>query len=284
VRARRRSAPEFTLLVLALIAYLPVCGIWSLNAEVAEHWVYLASVFLFAAVAIASVNFARTHSLVRPVRIAMSIALTGWAGFLAGRTFVRTFDWRDQRTFLERTIAAGGDSARMLINLGGLELSEGHLDKAKAALQMALKKEPDQPIAIINLAAVAIKQNEFSAARALLTRATNMPVVDGRAHELLAVLESRERGDANLMRMRLASRTGPSDWSIERRYIRLLDEAGATAGAIQEVQHCLATEWYRADSWLLLSQLLKKSGHAAQAAEALSAAERYDAHLSEHAL
>ena len=64
--------------------------------------------------------------------------------FLAGRTFVRTFDWKDQRTFLNRTIANSGDSARMLINLAGLELSQGQLDSARMHLQMALRKEPGQ--------------------------------------------------------------------------------------------------------------------------------------------
>ena len=57
-----------------------------------------------------------------------------WAVFLAGRTFLRNPDWHDQRTFLERTIADGGDSARMLINLGGLELTEGHARLANCRL------------------------------------------------------------------------------------------------------------------------------------------------------
>src|SRR6202022_5125578 len=92
--------------------------------------------------------------------------------FFGGPPFIRTFDWKDQRTFLERTIASGGDSARMLINLGGLELTEGKLDDAAVHLHAALKKKPDQPLAVINLAAVALKQNDFKTARQLLTRAT----------------------------------------------------------------------------------------------------------------
>ena len=72
--------------------------------------------------------------------------LTIWVLFLPVRTFLRTFDWKDQRTFLTRTIADGGDSARMWINLGGLELSEGHLDAARQALDRALAKEPENPL------------------------------------------------------------------------------------------------------------------------------------------
>jgi hypothetical protein len=59
------------------------------------------------------------------------IPLLVWLLFLSARTFARTWDWKDQWTFFQRTIADGGDSARMLINLGSLNLHEGHLDTAK---------------------------------------------------------------------------------------------------------------------------------------------------------
>src|SRR6266404_3732333 len=181
--------------------------------------------------------------------------LLGWLAFLGVRTFIRTFDWKDQRTFLERTIASGGESARMLINLGGLELSEGKLQDAAVHLHAALKKKPDQPLAVINLAVVALKQNDFKTARELLTRATQMPLVDAQAHELLAVLEYKESGRINSLRFRLAARTGPSNWSIEKRYIKSIDETGATEAAIKELETCLQTEWYRAESWQMLGEL-----------------------------
>ena len=84
-----------------------------------------------------------------------------WIAFLGVRTFYRAQDWQDPRTFFTRTIAAGGDSARMLINLGGLELSDGHLEQAEMFLQRALAKNPEQPFALLNLAAVALKRNDL---------------------------------------------------------------------------------------------------------------------------
>jgi predicted Zn-dependent protease len=255
---------------------LPVSGIITLNAAVAEHWIYIPSAFLFLAATMAIVDFVKER---RIAFIAVSIGFGIWFVFLGARTFVRTFDWKDQRTFLERTIASGGDSARMLINLGGLELSEGRLDLAKKHLTAALQKEPGQPLAIINLAAVALKQNDFNTARDLASRATKLPVVDAQGHELLAVVENKEHGRANLLRMRLAARTGPPNWSIEKRYISLLDETGATSNAIGELQHCLGTEWYRADSWRLLSRLLAKAGREKESAGALTRAHELDVHL-----
>ena len=213
---------------------------------------------------------------------ALAVCLV-WAAFLGARTFARTFDWKDQRTFLERTIAHGGDSARMLINLGGLELTEGKLEDATVHLHAALQKKPDQPLAVLNLAAVALKQNNFKLARELLMRATQMPLVDAQAHELLTVLENKENGKVDVMRMRLASRTGPPNWSIEKRYIQLLDETGGTAAAINELLGCLQFQWYRAESWKLLSDLHAKLGHSKQAAEALEQARAYDVHLQTNA-
>jgi len=281
LRARKRNPAVFTALLFALIAYLPVSGIVALNATAAEHWIYLPSAFLFLAVALEIVELAeKLKSRRSPVASVLVGLVVLWFLFLGVRTFVRTFDWKDQRTFLERTIAHGGDSARMLINLGGLELTEGKLEDAAVHLHTALQKKPDQPLAIINLAAVALKQNDFKLARELLTRATQMPLVDAQAHQLLVVLESKESGKVDLMRMRLAARTGPPDWSIEKRYVQLLDQTGSTAAAINELLTCLQPQWYRAESWKLLSDLHAKLGHSTQATEALEQARAYDVHLT----
>ncbi len=81
--------------------------------------------------------------------------------------------------------------------------------------------------------------------------------------------------------MRLAARSGPGNWAIEKRYVKVLDETGANGAAISELRGCLALQWYRADSWHLLSELLAKSDHATEAAHALARAQAYDVHLAE---
>ena len=284
LRARKRNPAVFVALLFALIAYLPMSGVVALNATAAEHWLYFPSAFLFLGVALEIAGFEEKLKSPRStVATAMAGLLVLWIAFLGARTFVRTLDWKDQRTFLERTIAHGGDSARMLINLGGLELTEGKLEDAAVHLHAALQKKPDQPLAVINLAAVALKQNDFKLARELLTRATQMPLVDAEAHQLLAVLENKENGKIDMMRMRLASRTGPPNWSIEKRYIQLLDQTAGTAAAINELLSCLQFQWYRAESWKLLSDLHAKLGHSKQAAEALEQARAYDVHLQTNA-
>ena len=285
VRARKRNPAAFACLLFTLICYLPISGIVALNASVAEHWIYLPSAFFFLAAAVEVGAFLENREPPRrsTIKLGALLLFIVWLAFLGARTFIRTFDWKDQRTFLERTIVSGGDSARMLINLGDLELSEGKLEDAAVHLHAALQKKPEQPLAVINLAAVALKQNDFKAAREQLQRATKMPLVEAQAHELLAVLENKENGRVDLLRLRLAARTGPPNWSIEKRYVKVLDESGATAQAITELQACLRPQWYRAESWQLLRQLFAKVGREKEAAEALARANAYDVHLAAYA-
>jgi tetratricopeptide (TPR) repeat protein len=280
IRSRRRDLLMFALLVSSILAYLPVSGLIQLNASVAEHWIYIPAAFLFISAALAVYRIVASENRSRAIAGGLTAVIAIWMLFLGSRTFARTFDWKDQRTFLERTIAAGGNSARMLINLGALESSENRLDLAKQHVTQALAKEPEQPFALVELAAISIKRNDFAVAHELLGRAVKIPLVAGQAHELIAILENKEEGLADLRQLRLAARSGSSNWAIEKRYIKVLAETGATATAIRELQRCLQTEWYRAESWQLLGQLLAKTGQTRAAEEAMACANEYDVHLS----
>ncbi len=275
-RARRRRA-IFIPLLLGLVSYLPISGLVPLNATVAEHWLYLPSAFLFLGAVVALDSLGG-----RPVRRAAAVCLMIWVLGLAGRTFARTFDWRDQRTFVTRTIAAGGDSVRMWINLGGLELNEGHLAAARQALEKALAKEPDNPLALLNLGAVALKEHDFPRARQILQKIKAPPELEAQAQESLAVLENRETGEVNLLRLRLAARLGASNWAIEKRYIKALADLGHPERALVELKTCLTIAPYRAESWQMMSELLRRMGRPNEAALALAEAERADVHLRDH--
>jgi len=198
------------------------------------------------------------------------------------RTFYRAQDWQDARTFFGRTIGAGGDSARMLINLGALELSEGHLEEADMLFQRALSKNPEQPFALLNLGAVALKRNDLSTARGFLERAQKNLVSLAQAEEMLAMVEQKEKGQVNLSRLRMASRTNPPSWPIMRRYLAALAVTGQTEKAVAELQAVLRTEWYRAESWQLISDYLARLGETDQAGKALAQARAFDAHLNNH--
>jgi tetratricopeptide (TPR) repeat protein len=277
--ARKREPAIFALLVCAAVSYLPVCGLFSLNANIAEHWIYVPLAFFLLALVLQIAELVPGYR----ANFRMAVAIAGlWIIFLGARTFVRARDWSDPRTFFTRTIAAGGDSARMLINLGGLELSEGHLDQADTLLHRALAKNPEQPFALLNLAAVALKRGDLKTARSFLERAQKNPVSLAQAEEMLAMVEQKEKGRINLLRLRLASRTDPPSWSIMRRYLAGLAVSGQMPKAVAELQVVLTTEWYRAESWQLLSEYLTRLGRTDDAAKALAQAHAYDVHLDDH--
>ena len=277
-RSWKREPAIFTLLIFAGVSYLPVCGFFSLNANIAEHWIYVPLAFLFLAIALQMTAILERNRAAFSLTIAIA---TLWILLVGMRTFVRAQDWRDPRTFFTRTIAAGGDSARMLINLGGLELSEGHLEKAETLFQRALAKNPEQPFALLNLAAVALKRDDLKRARGFLERAQKNPVSLAQAEEMLAVVEQRERGEIDLVRLREAARTDPPSWAIMRRYLAGLAVSGGLPRAVAELQVLLQTEWYRAESWQLLSEYLTRLGQVEQAGKAMEQARAFDVHLKD---
>jgi len=257
---------------------LPVSGLFSLNANISEHWIYVPLAFVLLAIALEVALIVRARTTLSSV---LALA-TLWIAFLGLRTFYRAQDWQDPRTFFGRTIGAGGDSARMLINLGALELSDGHLEQADMLFQRALSKNPEQPFALLNLGAVALKRNDLSTARGFLERAQKNPVNLAQAEEMLAMVEQKEKDQVSVSRLRIASRTNPPSWPIMRRYLAALAVSGQTEKAVTELQAVLKTEWYRAESWQLLSDYLTRLGETNQASKALAQARAFDVHLNNH--
>jgi tetratricopeptide (TPR) repeat protein len=268
----RRRPQIFVPLLLAVVCYLPVSGIIPLNATVAEHWLYLPSAFLILAAAVGLESLGG-----KTAALSLAICLL----LFPARTFVRCFDWKDERTFLTRTIAAGGDSARMLINLANLETSEGDLDSARKNLERALEKEPANPLAQLNLATVKMKTRDFDGARKLLREIREPVELRAMAAENLAVLENRETGAVNLLQLRLAARLGPPNWPIEQHYIGALTECGFPDRALAELKSCILVAPYRAESWLMMSDLLRRHGRPGDADFAFSQAANADVHLDE---
>src|SRR5205823_11472544 len=85
-----------------LIGFLPISNLFPLNAQVAEHWIYMPSVGLLLFLAGCSMGCAA-----RPSRLVQCLVVSLVIGF-GIRTTVRSFDWVDGETFYKRTIEAGG--------------------------------------------------------------------------------------------------------------------------------------------------------------------------------
>jgi tetratricopeptide (TPR) repeat protein len=243
--ARRRDPAVFAGLVCFVVAYLPICGLFSLNASVAEHWLYVPGAFLL----LATLLSATWLPISKPAGLAI---LALWALFLGGRTFLRNPDWHDERTFLERTIEDGGDSARMYINLGGLELTEGHVRPAIGYFQDALILAPDQPFALIGLGSAYLHDKQYELARRQFEKAMTYPLTEAEACQAMAVLEYQENGKDRIDLLEKAARLAPENWSIQKRLIEHLGERAQLIAAISALRAITIQQPWRSDTWGLL--------------------------------
>jgi len=263
--AWRATPPVALCLLAALLAYLPVSNLFSLNATVAEHWLYIPGAFLFLAAA-QSIRW----------NTATLAVLSLWIAALGARTWLRQPDWRDQRTFLERTIASGGDTARMHINLGNLESAAHRHDAALAEFRTAVALAPEQPMAWLGSGQAAIRARDFATARSALDKAPDSPLL---APDLLlarAILDHLETGRDTSDQLRAALALAPHRWDLRQRLLEHLDETGHPAEAARELRDFLTREDFRADSWRLLGRFLEKLAQPAAARTAYEQAAAYD--------
>jgi tetratricopeptide (TPR) repeat protein len=256
-RGWRAHSPSALCLSAALVAYLPVSNLFSLNATVAEHWLYIPGAFLFLAMILAAPQWLRGHTALA--------ALSLWILFLGARTALQQPAWRNQRTFLEHTMAAGGDTARMRINLGNLESELGHHELAIAHFRAAIERAPEQPMAWLGLANAAIRGRNFPMAHAALEKVGDPPLLRAAVLQARAVADHLESGRDTGDLLRQAVEVAPRDWATRKRWLEHLDERGQTAEAARELRGFLNRESFRGESWLLLGRFLEKLAQPAAA-------------------
>jgi tetratricopeptide (TPR) repeat protein len=284
VRFSWRHAPvaAFCLGAFAL-AYLPISNAFSLNATIAEHWLYVPSAFLFLAIALTSLvsGEAKAGHPTRasaPLRYFLTALAFAWIGALGVRTFLRQGDWHDQRTFVERTIASGGNSARMLMNLANVESQEAHPERAVALYQEALRRTPEQPIIWLGYANTLMTKRDIPGAREALAHAEVSPFLQAECAQLRTELDFFEHGTDRREGMRTAAQLAPANWNIRKRYIETLAHSGDIAGARHELLGFLERESFRASSWNLLGQLLSEEHDFPRARVAFQEALARDVH------
>src|SRR5207248_3376553 len=137
-----------------ITAYLPISNMFQLNATVAEHWLYLplAGFFIFV--------FGCAFELPLRHRCAVTVlALLAVTAFSL-RSFLRSGEWANEETFYQRTLAAGGESSRVSVNLAQVYARAGDWALAEKMLRQVLERTPDYPSARINLGNVLLHQNK----------------------------------------------------------------------------------------------------------------------------
>jgi predicted Zn-dependent protease len=188
--------------------------------------------------------------------------------FLALRTVKRQGDWHDQRSFVESTIRAGGNSPRMLMNLANVEFADGHQDTAISLYREALRRAPEQPVIWFGFASVLFKTHDFAGARAALDHAEKSPLLEADVCRVRAAVENAESGHDPGDLLRKAISLAPKNWPLRKTYIEYLEEAGRPQQALHELQEFLKEHDFRAESWRMLGALLEEAHQPALAVTA----------------
>jgi protein O-mannosyl-transferase len=280
VRAGRGQRLRLLGTVWFFIAFLPVSNLISLNATVAEHWLYLPIVGFL----IFLVGSARDL----PQRFHRAAAAFGCAAVMAlgVRSAYRSSDWTSNEIFARRTIASGGGSMRMVLLLAQAYTSRNDYPAAERLLRRAVQLCPDYPMARNNLADALDHQGNEKEAEAIFAHSTQAAAEDrkGYPRTWIAAL--------NLSQMRYkqhdhpgavavlerARRDFPNTWELMSAESEILREDNQTEAALQLVENFAHHNWWHYRAWGGYGRLLAQKGDVDGAIAALSHASWLDIH------
>jgi tetratricopeptide (TPR) repeat protein len=262
------------------VAFLPISNLFPLNAEVAEHWIYLASIgaLLFLAGAI----------LALPPRLHLActgLAVLALAG-LGARTAVRSGDWINAETFCARTIAAGGATPRILSSLAAVHGQRGDYEKQERILRKMIAQFPDYAPARMNLGICLSRQGRAAEAGELLGAARaqagevarQYPRTWPAALHLAQLRRKAGHPDEALAILREARARFPETWELVKAESELRRESDGPAAALPPVADFAAAHWWHFDAQITLGALRFAAGQSDAGIAALQHACRLDIH------
>ncbi len=260
------------------VAFLPISNLFPLNAEVAEHWIYLASIgaLLFLAGAV----------LVLPAKarlVCATITVVAIAA-LGTRTAVRSGDWINAETFCIRTIADGGATPRILGALAAVYGQRVELQKQEVILRKTLSQFPEYAVARINLGICLSRQGRTAEAEEILgtTHAKadevsrQYPRTWPAALQLAQLRRKAGKNDEALAIIREAQPRFPDAWELVKGESDILRETTGPAAALPPVEKFAAAHWWHFEAQIALGNLRFAAGQPEAGIDALRQASRLD--------
>lgn len=261
-------------------AYVPISNIVQLNATVAEHWLYLPSVGVLV--------FLVGWAIEMPIRWrrAISCATAVAVVALGARSFVRSGDWSNEETFYKRTLAAGGNSARVTVNLAQIYGRRGEYAAAEKLLRGILQTNPDYPTARNTLAAVLRLQGKKAEAETLLDATVKLAAATQHDYPRtwlaalnLAQLKHEAKDDPGALKiLKEARRVYPDVWELVSYESELRRVTQGPEAAISMVQEFAAANWWHHGAALALGHLYAQENDVERAEGELRFASWLDIH------
>jgi tetratricopeptide (TPR) repeat protein len=262
------------------LAYLPISNVVELNATVAEHWLYLPSVGALIFLAGCALDCP-----VRYRRATVAFACLAAIG-LSARSAVRSSDWVTEQGFYERTLAAGGVSARVGVNLALIYAQKKDLAKAETMFRKVLASAPDYPAARNSLGQILYDQGRREEANEVLGASVNAaaearkdyPRTWTAALSLAKVKHADGDTAGALALLERARHEYPRTWEIISFQSELTRLTSGPAAAVALVEEFARANWWHYGAALALGQLYSNLNDLPRARAALRHASRLDVH------
>jgi tetratricopeptide (TPR) repeat protein len=266
-----------------VVAYLPISNLFQLNATVAEHWLYLPLVGLLVFV------FGCATELPVRYRFAITSLVLICAGAFSVRSFVRSGDWANEEIFFQRTLAAGGESSRVSVNLAQVYARRGDYATAGKILRRILEVTPDYPTARINLGHVLFHEGKLAEAEILFRGLYNSDERISKEYPRtwiaavnLACVRHRAGDDKSAFEVLDQARVAhPGVWELISYESELRRETGGAQEAFALVDDFAREHWWHYGAAVALGRLYAERDDVAHAEAALAHASWLDVHDAE---
>ncbi|NQT06292.1 MAG: tetratricopeptide repeat protein [Candidatus Omnitrophica bacterium] len=202
-RAHKRQARKFSYaLFLFFVGLLPVSNIVPINSFIAEHWLYLPAIGIFAIAAMGIVRLSDARMIFNSKIASKALALlitVGILSFYTHLTIERNRAWKDEVAFFKDTLRYVPNNARLHLNFGNTYFELGDIDKAIEEYKKASELNPKDPLPYGNMGSAYINLGKYKEGKEYIERALalnpNYPDAlfnMGLIHEAMGSLEEAE--------------------------------------------------------------------------------------------
>ncbi|MEI8341715.1 MAG: tetratricopeptide repeat protein, partial [Verrucomicrobiota bacterium] len=266
-----------------LIGFLPISNLFPLNAQCAEHWIYMPSIgfLVFLAGCVAALPRKICACLAVPFCLAVLV--------LGVRTWIRSGDWVSAETFFKRTIEQGGGTCRIQLNLADIHSQRGDWAGAEKQLRETVSQFPGELTARIHLGRVLMKEGKTDEARLYLSferpapeRTASEPPKSWKAAQSLATLKQSEgKVDEGIAILDDALVRYGDVWELTALKAQLVIKKEGDRAGIAIMQRFADDHWWHYGAYLILARLQERNGEIESALAALQHAAILDIHASE---
>lgn len=263
-----------------LVSYLPISNIFQLNATVAEHWLYLPSVGVLIFLAGWAIEMSPKWRGVLGYAAALAVVALGV------RSFIRSGDWSNEETFYKRTLAAGGLSDRVSVNLAQVYARRHDYKAAEELLRKILQSDPEYPTARNTFSAVLRLQGKKAEAEKFLQ--STVKLADISRHDYprtwlaslnLAQMKHEAKDDQAALKILADARASyPNVWDLVSFECEVRRTKEGPETAIPIVEQFLRENWWHHGAALALGQLYAQENDAIRAESELRWASWLDVH------